>query len=255
MVVSGRGVEGHVRRGPGAELDYYLVGMGGGAVAGVVVEEFVLTGDHTAAGVDSAGWSAEDGAWWSSAAFCRAMRVDAELRARVVPAGRAEAADAYRRLGGGELPDEGTLRTYFRDRAALPCSAPLLFDTPLVPDGFRELRVYRVLFAKELGREGLARLRAAWRMDASGPGNPHGRMDAFGPGDPHGRVAGTARLRAGSDLFTWELRSIGPGVAWCLDLTACLGGESAGAVGPLLRELTAGVRREGLIPVTVERLT
>ncbi|MBB5629569.1 hypothetical protein [Sphaerisporangium krabiense] len=241
MVVSGQGV----RRGPEAALDYYLVGTegGGGAVVGLVVEEFVFTGDHTAAGVDSAGWSAGDGSWWSSAAFCRAMRADAGLRARVVPAGRAEAADAYRRLGGGALPGEGTLRTFFRDRAELPCSAPLLFDTPRVPDGFRDLRVYRVLFAKEPGRDALARLRALWGMDGTGPD------------DPHGRVAGRARLRAGSDLFTWELRSVGPGVAWCLDVTACLGGESAEAVGPLLRELTAGMRREGLIPVTVERLT
>jgi len=48
-----------------------------------------------------------------------------------------------------------------------------------------------------------------------------------------------------------EVRRIGAGIAWCLDLTAFL--RTGAALGPLLRELTAIMRRHGMIPVTVER--
>ncbi|GAB3986465.1 hypothetical protein [Plantactinospora veratri] len=67
-------------------------------------------------------------------------------------------------------------------------------------------------------------------------------------------VVGTARRRVGADAFTWELRRIGAGAAWCLDLTADLAGSRDDAVGPLLRELTTAARIAGLIPVTIERL-
>ncbi len=212
-------------------LDYYLIG----SADGLVVEEFVLADDHTAVGLRSTGWTAVDRRWWSSAAFSRAMRADPALRTRVVAAERADAEVAYRRLGGGDLPDEPTLRGYFRDYEPLATSAPLLLGTGPVPAGYREKRLYRVLFAGELTPERLTELRAGWHMEAAGSE----------------RVAGTARLPVGDDLFTWDLRRIGAGIAWCLDLTAFLG--TGAALGPLLRELTAIMRRHGMIPVTVER--
>jgi hypothetical protein len=197
-------------------LDYYLVDQ-----SGILVEEFVLGGDDAAVAIDSAGWT--DGRWWSSAAFSMGLRGDPHLRARVVPAGRDEARAAYRRLGGGELPDEATLRGYFADPAPLHASAPLRLDVTPVPDGYRERRVYRVLFAGDLDADGLAAL-----------------------------VPGGARRSTAGDEFTWQLRRIGSGVAWCVDLTACLNGDPVG-VRPLLRELTSAARGQGLIPVTIER--
>jgi hypothetical protein len=186
--------------------------------------------------IDNAGWT--DGRWWSSAAFSMELRGDPRLRARVVPAGRDEARVAYRRLGGGELPDEATLRGYFADPAPLPASAALRLDATPVPDGYRERRVYRVLFAGDLDPDGLAALRQRLRMPASGGagGAEHARMSTAG------------------DEFTWQLRRIGYGVAWCIDLTACLNGDPAG-VRPLLRELTSAARGQGLIPVTIERFS
>jgi hypothetical protein len=212
-------------------LDYYLIGP----ADGLVVEEFVLADDHTAVGLRSTGWTAADRRWWSSAEFSRAMRADPALRTRVAAAERADAEAAYRRLGGGDLPDEPTLRGYFRDYEPLATSAPLLLGTGPVPDGYREKRLYRVLFAGELTPERLANLRAVWRMEAAGSA----------------RVAGTARLPVGDDLFTWDLRRIGPGIAWCLDLTALL--HTGTALGPLLRDLTSTMRHQGLIPVTRDR--
>ncbi|GAA2864192.1 hypothetical protein GCM10010517_23370 [Streptosporangium fragile] len=235
--------------GPRPPLDYYLVmpepGQAGGPSApadGIVIEEFVLADDHTATGLDSAGWTATDGAWWSSAAFSRGMRTDPALRDRVVAVHRHDAEAVYRRLGGGALPDEATLRTCFHDRLPLDDSAPLLLGSPQVPEGFRERRVYRVLFAGDLDAERLQRLRAVWEM-----------APADRSADPMARVAGTARMHAGRDVLTWDLRRIGPGTAWCLDLTACLGGSSDNTVGSLLRELTAMMRHARLIPVTIER--
>ena len=213
-------------------LDYYLIG----SADGIVVEEFVLAGDHTAVWLRSTGWTAADRRWWSSAEFSRAMRADTALRRRVGAAERAEAEVAYRRLGGGDLPDEPTLRGYFRDYEPLATSAPLLFGTGPAPDGYREKRLYRVLFAGELTPERLADLRAVWHMETA----------------ESERVAGTARLPVGDDLFTWDLRRIGKGIAWSLDVTACFAGDGS-ALGPLLRELTAIMRRHGMIPVTVER--
>jgi hypothetical protein len=230
-------------------LDYYVVlpehgtGEPSAPADGIVVEEFVLADDHTAIGLDSAGWTAADGGWWSSAAFSRGMRMDPELRHRVVAVPRRDAEVVYRRLGGGELPGETALRSYFHDRESLG-DPPLLLNSPEVPDGFHDKRVYRVLFAGELGLDRLAHLRAIWRMTLA---------DNFA--DPRARVVGTARLSVADDLFSWDLRRIGPGVAWCLDLTACLAGRSDVAVRPLLRELTTVMRYEGLIPVTIERFS
>lgn len=231
---------------PQGPLDYYVVlaeaGGPAGRVDGIVVEEFVFAADWTAAGLDGAGWSPGHGGWWSSAEFIRGMRTDPRLRARIRAVGRGEAEDVYRRLGGGELPDEAALRSRFHDRLPLDASAPLVFGPPEVPDGFHERRVYRVLFAGELDAARLGGLRAVWPMTLA---------EDFA--DPRARVAGTAHRRTARDRFTWELRRIGPGTAWGLDLTACLGGPSDQAVGPLLRELTTVLRHAGLIPVTVER--
>jgi hypothetical protein len=213
-------------------LDYYLIGPDDG----IVVEEFMLADDHSAIGLNSTGWTPEGRRWWSSAEFSRAMRADPVLRARVVAVERADVEIAYRRLGGGELPDEPTLRGYFRDHERLATSTPLRLGTGAVPDGYREKRLYRVLLAGELTPQRLADLRAGWQLENS----------------PSDRVAGTARLPLGDDLFTWDLRRIGEGIAWCVDLTACLAGADC-AVGPLLRELVAVLRRHGLIPVTIER--
>ncbi|GLW10150.1 hypothetical protein Misp01_52790 [Microtetraspora sp. NBRC 13810] len=231
----------------GASLDYYLIlGEAGGGdplgrAEGIAVEEFVFAADHTAAGVDGAGWTAADGGWWSSAAFTRAMRSDPRLRARIVPAARRDAESVYRRLGGGDLPGEAGLRGRFLDRQPLAGSAPLDLGAGEVPDGFHDRRVYRILFAGDPGAGRLPYLLGVWGMTPAG--------------DPSGRLVGRAGRRTGDDLFGWELRRIGPGVAWCVDVTACLAGPSGDAVGPLLRELTAAMRHAGLIPVTIERFT
>jgi hypothetical protein len=231
-------------------LHYYLISSETGAgdasapADGIVVEEFVLDDDYTAIGINSAGWTAADGTWWSSAAFSRGMRTDPRLRARAFAVGRRDAETAYSRLGGGELPGETALRSYFHDHAPLAGSAPLRFDPPRIPDGFHDKRVYRILFANELRGDRLAYLETLWRMTLA---------DDFA--DPRARVIGTAHRRVARDVFTWDLRRIGPGVAWCVDLTACLAGRSVDAIAPLLQELTMVMRHEGLIPVTIERLS
>ncbi|WP_327108241.1 hypothetical protein [Nonomuraea glycinis] len=217
-------------------LDYILLPE----ADGILVEELVLAGDGTATGLDSAGWRAAGGGWWSSAAYARELRTDAGLRGRVVAVRRREAESVYRRLSGAELPDEATLRTFFHDRLPLAGSPPLVLTPPQPPDGFHEVRVYRVLFAGDLGQDSLPRLREVWRMALA---------------DPRERVVGTAESRVAGDWFTWDVRRIGPGTAWCLDLTARLGSESDTAVRPLLRELTVVMRAEGLIPVTIERFS
>ncbi|GAA4173976.1 hypothetical protein GCM10022251_72770 [Phytohabitans flavus] len=121
-----------------ADLDYYVVMEGGGRAAAVVVEEFVLAGDHTAVGLASATWTADG---WGPSLSLR-MRSDADLRARVAYATRFGAAEAFRVLGGGELPGEGELRRQLRDYQQLNTAPPLrlgLTDTPY----------YRILFAGE----------------------------------------------------------------------------------------------------------
>ncbi len=231
-------------------LDYYLIlpetgdGEPPARADGIVVEEFVLAEDFSAVGLDSAGWTPGSGGWFSSASVSRSMRADPDLRARVVATGRQEAQTAYRQLGGGALPDEETLRTYFLDRVPLVTSAPLRLRPGHAADGYQDTRVYRILFAGDLRPDGLANLQAAWRMRISD-----------GAADPGARVIGTAALRVADDAFAWDLRRVGPGVAWCLDLTADLGGSSGDAVGPLLRGLTTVMRRQGLVPVTVERFS
>ncbi|WP_228986812.1 MULTISPECIES: hypothetical protein [unclassified Micromonospora] len=234
--------------GPAA-LDYYLVHPGPaggeprGRPEGVVVEEFVFAADHSAVRLHSAAWTPQDGGWWSSADFSRTMRLDAALRSRVVAVPRRAAAATYRELGGGELPDEATLRGHFHDSTPL-ATAPLPLASGRSAAGFAETRVYRVLFADALGPDGLAHLRATWRMTVTG--------DAA---DPGARVLGVARRRVGDDAFTWHLRRIGAGGPWCLDLTVDLAGGRDDTVRPMLRELTTTLRMRGLLPVTVERFS
>ncbi|WP_084517033.1 hypothetical protein [Microtetraspora niveoalba] len=233
-----------------ADLDYYLIypeawdGDPSARPDGIRVEEFLLADDHTAVGLAGAVWTAADREWWSSAEFGRAMRADPGLRARVVPVAREDADAAHRGLGAGELPGETTLRTRFRDTASLPGSPPLLLTPPEIPEGFHEKRLYRILFAGEPRPERLAPLARVWGIELT--------ADAA---DPRARVLGTARSQVAGDVFTWELRRIGPGAASCVDLTACLGDPPSGALGPLLRELRTAMRRERLIPVTIERFS
>ncbi|MEN3612159.1 hypothetical protein AAH979_21725 [Plantactinospora sp. ZYX-F-223] len=230
----------------GSNLDYYLVQPDNrdfAGPAGILVEEFRLDEDHSAVRLDSTGWTAGGSRWQGASAFSRGIRTDAALRDRVVGANRQEVEFVYRHLGGGELPGEEVLRGYFDAGIRLPTSAPLRLNPGPATAGFAETRVYRVFFTAGLDADGLTGLLATWRMT---PG--HGTTGVLTG------VAGTARRRIGADAFTWELRRIGAGAAWCLDLTADLAGSRDDAVGPLLRELTTAARMAGLIPVTTERL-
>lgn len=222
----------------GASLDYYLIFATpddrdrGAPPLGILVEEFVLCDDYTAAGIDSVEWSSATGAWGDSPATSRGIRTDALLRSRVIAASRHDAGGVYQACGGGELPPEAEIRTLFRERQPLPAAAPLDL-------GATGSRLYRVLFAGELGGDGLANVRSALRLEP---------ID-----DPLARVIGAATATAADHTFTWELRRIGPGIAWCLDMTVRLGTGPESAVGALLHHHRQAIRGQGLIPVTVER--
>ncbi|GGO20979.1 hypothetical protein [Microbispora bryophytorum] len=242
--IRGRGQAGvTAESGSQAALDYYLItpaaGTDGAPAEGIVVEEFTLTEDFRTVGLDTAGWTAADGVWWSSAAFGRAMREDPGLRTRVRAVSRPEAESAYHDLGGGELPGETRLRALFHDHQPLPDSPPLRLSPPRVDDGFHDTRVYRVLFA---GEPHLSRLADVVTL-------------AVEAGDPRTRVVGTGELRTASDVFTWDVRRIGPGAACSVDLTAHLGTTSDEPLRPLLRRLTTVMRYAGAVPVTVERFS
>ncbi|MFY1594740.1 DUF305 domain-containing protein [Micromonospora sp. WMMD737] len=144
-----------------------------------------------------------------------------------MPVDRATAAAAYRRLCGDDLPADAILRTHFTDRPAARMPAALRLSTPEASPEFHETRVYRILFANELSPDGLTALRTAWQMSATGDVT-----------DPRTRVVGTAEHRTRGDVFVWDLRRIGTGSAWCLDVTCKLAGSRDGAVKLLLRELT-----------------
>ncbi|WP_327042609.1 hypothetical protein OG400_10145 [Micromonospora ureilytica] len=225
---------------PGPPLDYYLVGNSDPVttVEGIVVEEFTRHRDFTTTGLDSAGWTPDAG-WWSSAALSRAMRTDPEVLARVLPTSRREAEDVYRALGGGQLPNEPLLRTHFLDRQPIATAPPLRLGPAQPPAGFHERRVYRVLFAKDLGAGQVASLRTAWRTPAGGTGT----------------AAATGRLDQHGDQITWDLRRVGHSLAWCLDVTALLRTDATVVLGSTLSELTNVLRQHGLIPVTTERFS
>ncbi|GHJ07934.1 hypothetical protein TPA0907_23010 [Micromonospora humidisoli] len=227
--------------GPSTDLHYYLVHDGAGGPEGLLVEEFLLAVDHSCVGLVSAGWHRAQGRWSDASATSRRVRVDPALWARVTPAGRAGAATLYRSLCGAGLPGETALRACF----GVPCvppSPPLLLHRPEATPGFRETRVYRILFVGALPPGGLAALGERWRMPVTGD-----------LGEPGVRVLGTVRRRVGRDAFRWELRRVAAGAAWGLDMTCDLAGGRDEAVGVLLRGLTTQVRQQGLIPVTVDR--
>ncbi|MEV0002904.1 hypothetical protein AB0H28_11520 [Micromonospora sp. NPDC050980] len=207
-------------------LDYYLLDPA--TPVGLLVEEFDLAEDLSATRLRTAGWTPADGGWWSSAAFARAVRADPNVRARVRAVTRADAEETYRRSGGRVLPDEETLRGHFRDDVPLAAVAPLRLGVGPA--------VHRVLFAGGLDAAPLAALRRALRLDGS---------TAAG-------VVGTGRLRVDDVTLRWDLRRVGGGVAWCLDVTAEPLDRTV--VRPLLRRLIDVVRRHGLVPATVECL-
>lgn len=199
-------------------LDYYTVCDRDGRVRTLVVEEFVLRDDFTAAGIDSAGFSGE---WWSSADFSRRLRTDAA--ASTTPVSRSGAEAAFRDLGGSRLPADSLLREHFADRATFPDVPPLRFG----PDDGR--RVYRLLFARDLDERSLAGLLASLRLS---------------PVDDPG-VAG----RSVTEHGTCDLRRVA-GVAWSIDLTFP---DASAEIGSLVGIAMLTARDHGLIPVTVER--
>lgn len=224
------------RRVSATNLDYYLLHAEADHVqtTGLLVEEFVLDHDLSATRLRSAGWTAVDGGWWSSAAFAQAVRTDPQLRARLTATDRPTAEATYRELGGGTLPDEETLRGHFRDDVPLASGAPLRL-------GARP-HVHRVLFAGELGAQQIARLSGLLRLD-----------DAPSPDGARPGVVGTGRLRVNDTIFRWDLRRVGDGIAWCIDITSEPADDKA--LRWLLRELIDAARGHGLVPATIDRLS
>jgi hypothetical protein len=142
---------------------------------------------------------------------------------------------------GVDLPDEAALRAGFGDLPAQP-PPPLRLSGPEATPGFRETRVYRILFVNEMTQDGLDALSGAWQMPVTGD-----------LADPEVRVLGAVRRQVASDAFRWDLRRVAAGAAWGLDVTCDLAGERDEAVGVLLRGLTTQMRQQGLIPVTIDR--
>jgi hypothetical protein len=163
-------------------MDHYLVDS-----RLVLAEEFVRRGDFSTEGLRS-----------SDASLSRLIRARSDLSAVAI-----------------EGPtDRPPLRDHERFR-----SGPMLELTPHEPlPGFREKRLYSVLFARR----------------------------------PDGDPAEAGELVAGGDRYSWRLRRVANGVAWCLDVTAHL--DEGDTLGPVLDRLTGEMRmRHGLIPVTTER--
>jgi hypothetical protein len=169
------------------------------------------------------------------------LRLDAALRAHLAAVGRAAAASLCWNLCGADLPDEPALRACFGELPAQP-PPPLRLSGPEATPGFRETRVYRILFVNELTQDGLEVLSDAWQMPVIGD------LAA-----PEVRVLGAVRRQVSGDAFRWDLRRVAAGAAWGLDVTCDLAGERDEAVGVLLRGLTTQMRQQGLIPVTVDR--
>jgi hypothetical protein len=176
-----------------------------------------------------------------ASATSRRLRVDAALRERVTPVGRAAAAALYRDLCGADLPDEAALRARFGAPPVQP-PPPLRLNGSKATPGFHETRVYRILFTDELTQDGLAALSEAWQMPVTGDLT-----------DPDVRILGAVRRQVSGDAFRWDLRRIAAGAAWGLDVTCDLLGDRDEAVGVLLRGLTTQMRQQGMIPVTVDR--
>ncbi|WP_155371486.1 hypothetical protein [Catellatospora vulcania] len=226
------------------QLDYYVLAADEPArPEAVIVEELVLRDDGTAIGIDNLSWTKTVRSWLCTPALSRDLRTDEGLRARVRAVDRGAAQTALRQLSGGELPDETWLRARFGDFLPLPSAPVLRLGPAQAPPGFRDRHVYRILFAGELDRPGLQCLRLWWRLEPV-------ETEA----DPSGRLVGRARREVDGHELSWELRRVGPGLGWAVDLTACLRDGPAGAVPALLCDLRQLARAHGLIPVTVERL-
>jgi hypothetical protein len=222
-------------------LHYYVVHDRVGERDGLLAEEFLLAVDYSSAGLVSGFWSRREGFWRDGADTSRRLRLDAAVRAHVAPVGRAAAAELYRSLCGADLPDEAALRACFGDLPAQP-PPPLRLSGSEAALGFRETRIYRILFVNELTQDGLDALSGAWQMPVTGD-----------LADPEVRVLGAVRRQVSGDAFRWDLRRIAVGAAWGLDVTCDLVGEWDEAVGVLLSGLTTQMRQQGLIPVTVDR--
>ncbi|WP_051808223.1 hypothetical protein [Actinoplanes subtropicus] len=222
-------------------LHYYVVHDHAGELEGLLAEEFLLAEDYSSAGLVSGGWSRSEGRWRDASATSRRLRIDAALRERVTPVGRTTAAALYRDLCGTDLPDETALRACFGAPPDQP-PAPLRLSGSEATPGFRETRIYRILFADELSPDGLAALSEAWQMPVLGD-----------LADPEIRVLGAVRRQVSGDTFRWDLRRVAAGAAWSLDVTCDLVGHHDEAIGVLLRGLTTQMRQQGMIPVTVDR--
>jgi hypothetical protein len=222
-------------------LHYYVVHDRAGEPDGLLAEEFLLAVDYSSVGLLSGFWSRREGGWRDGADTSRRLRLDVDLRAQVVPVGRAVAAELYRIVCGVDLPDEAALRACFGD---LPAQSPppLRLSGAEAAPGFRETRVYRILFVNEVTQDGLDALSGAWQMPVTGD-----------LADPEVRVLGAVRRQVARDAFRWDLRRVAAGAAWGLDVTCDLAGGRDEAVGVLLRGLTTQMRQQGLIPVTIDR--
>ncbi len=193
-------------------LDYYLVGS-----EAMVVEEFAVDAGGCAVGIDCVVYVAGERGWRGSARLSRAMRSEVEVRDRTAVLSRAAAETAYAELGGGVLAGEAALRAGFGQRWSFPPALPLVFGAGDVPEGFRERRIYRLLFASGL------------------PEVDTGRVDRDG------------------HVFVWQARDVGQGLAWAVDFTVLIGRGEEGAVSWVLTSARRSLCRAGLIPVTVER--
>jgi hypothetical protein len=180
---------------------------------GVLIEEFVRDRDYSAKGLCGAVWTFAEPRWRGASSFSRAVRTDPALLARVVPTDRAGAEAVI-----ADLAAEEELRAHFLDYEPFATAPPLRLRPAEAPDGFREHRLYRVLFAKD-PRDG-----------------------EF-----------TGRRMVGGDQFSWTLRRVGGGLGWGLDVMVLLAGGADDAVGPVIDELTGALLGRGLIPVTTER--
>ncbi|BCJ77130.1 hypothetical protein CS0771_66740 [Catellatospora sp. IY07-71] len=222
-----------------APLDYYLLlRPADDRVEGVVIEEFSVRDDGTVSGLDTSAWTVDTGGWWSSAEFGAAMRADPAVRGRLRPVHRDAAETAYRLLSGGALDEEAVLRLNFLDHRRLPNAAPLSLNDGPEPGS----RVYRILFAGDFSAAALDELRAAWQLVPVDPAL-----------DPLGRVVGRTQGTAGAHDVAWELRRIGAGLGWAVDVTVRLREGDHETVPAALYELRQEARACGLLPVTVER--
>ncbi|MFV2109971.1 hypothetical protein [Micromonospora sp. LOL_015] len=182
-------------------LHYYVVHDDAGEPDGLLAEEFLLAKDYSSAGLVSAYWSRRDGCWRDAAATSRRLRLDAALRAHLVPVGRAAAASLYWNLCGAELPNEAALRACFGELPAQP-PPPLRLSGPEATLQCRETRGYRILFVNELTQDGLDALSGAWQMPVTGD-----------LADPEVRVLGAVRRQVSGDAFRWDLRRVAAGAA------------------------------------------